>query len=236
MPEDVAGTSSPDMLLGRIKEKLLSQGVTIEGDSIEAILEAVLAKLDGETTETEEPAGESEVAASVRRELGLKEDADKDAVLLALSALQDRSGAAKEVAALRARIGELEGREAERHAEELIDGAVRVNKLNPRNDKLMAHAHKMARDKPDDFAAWMEVQEAMPPVGRSTPPARGPGDPEKTADERLIANALKEHEGNYGNALIAVQKGLIDEECLRVGCARQRAIENLTPLHPTIFD
>ncbi len=54
-------------------------------------------------------------------------------------------------------------------------------------------------------------------------------------EDELIAKALNDHEGDYKQAIIAVQKRLIDEECERTGHSRNYAAEALEPRYPKIF-
>jgi hypothetical protein len=236
MPEDATDTGerTPDQKIGVIETLLKQKGVSVpEGASRDAILDAVVAFLEGGSSTEEDGEGGSEVAASARKELGLKEDAGADAVALAICSLKDKAAGQPEAVKLQARLQELEGREAGRRAEELIVSAVKENKLNPNNAKLMAHARKMAAERPEEFAEWMACQEPVIPPGRTTPPARAEAGSGR--EQELISNALKEHEGNYKGAMIALQTRLLDEECERTGMERKRAVATLTGQYPRIF-
>ncbi len=106
----------------------------------------------GATVESEDTL----IAHTVREVLGLPGNANKDAVLLALS--------------MRAELKDIRQRDEDRQCDERVEKFVRANKLNP-NDKLAMEAcRQLARSQPDVLEAIFCNMMPYVAPGRTTPP------------------------------------------------------------------
>lgn len=244
MPEPVEQPTAmtegdPRMAIARIAEALEITDVP-DAQLPEAILEAVRKlkgkgekkgeEAEGEGAEGEKAVASKAVVSKVRVELGLKEDAGADAILLALSTLKDRATLQWDV---QKEIAELKAKDAAREADDLIDSAVKANKLNPKFEAQMAYARKLAQSNPEEFNEWMTCQQPYATPGRTTAPPRGAGGG-GSAEDTLIANSLKEHKGNYKEAFIALQTHLVRERTSQ-GFANKAAREQCQKQYPKIF-
>jgi phage I-like protein len=235
MPEDEGTT--PDQEIGEIAAMLRSKGVDLpDGAGRAAVLAAVKSFLagGGEKKEGEKKEGEAEkVAASVRRELGCKPDAPEAAVMLALHAVKRKVAPDGEAAKLQAQVSELAAWKAERTAEDLVANAVKENKLNPNSKEQMGWAREYAKKDPAGFTTFIAAQAAYVAPGKTAAPAATPG-AGAVDEDLLIANAVKEHDNDYGKGLAALQVELLAplrEQGLTNKAANQLAAER----YPKIF-
>lgn len=233
-----AGEVTPDQKIGEIAAMLKSKGTELpEGAGRDAILDAVIAFLKGGSEEAPSEASDenTEVANAVRSTLKLDADAGKEQIVLALSRLADASGSQEEVVRLRTELDELKSRETDRNAHSLRERFVREHKINPHNEEVMANALSWAIKDPEAFEKHHAALDPLVMPGRTTPPAGGAKPASGDSEETLIANSLKEHDGNYKDAMVALQTKLIDQECERTGHARKRAVTVLEQQYPKIF-
>lgn len=171
-----------------------------------------------------------EIAAETRKALGLKADAPKPEVVLSLTR---KLGETSELTAMKEKLAELEGREADRTAETLFETYVKANKINPRNEAEVKASKEWARKDPVAFKAFMEAKSPYMPAGQTTPPSGSTG-AGVSGDDKLIADALTVHKGDYKAAYIAVQKAVLQpflDQGLTPAAARQQAER----AHPTVF-
>jgi hypothetical protein len=233
------GEVTPDQKLGQIAELLKGKGVDLaEGAGIVAVLDAVIALLRGESGGSEEGTSEEgggEVANAVRQALGLGEDAGKDEILMTLSRQKEKAAAQPNATKMQARLDELEKNEATRNAHTLRDRFVQENKINPDNKEIMANALEWAARDAEAFTKYHESLDALLPAGRTTAPNVPPASKGDGKEEELIANAVKEHDGNYGDAMVALQTKLIAKESERTGLQRKLVVNRLTEQYPKIF-
>ncbi len=156
-------------LAEQIKTRL---GITEGKMTLEAFLQAVLAKINAGAGER----GDTEVASSVRATLGLASDAGASEVTLAL---QMRVNENAELTAMREA-------EADRQAKELVNKYVKANVLNPNDKPAMEAAMSLARERPDRLRAMLDGATPYVAPGRTTAP---------TGRQHLIAKAA----GNWRN-------------------------------------
>lgn len=232
--ETEAGEVTPDQKIGQITELLKGKGVEVsEGASRDAVLDAVIAFLRGDSASGDEEGGASEeVAASVRKMLALAADAPKEQVMLALSRMTERAGSAGEMAALRKELDEVKACEAKRKADELVANAIKENKLNPENKDQIAWAHKCALNDHAQFVEYLNCTTPYVQPGRTQAPAQPPA--ESDAEEELIANAVKEADGNFAAGLVALQTKLLQPYKER-GLTNKAAGEACRETYPKIF-
>jgi len=239
MQEGGAVVATAEQKMGELKAWLEANGAELgDGADFVAIINAALEKLKGGGGEpSEEEKENAEIAATLRSKLGCDAGAGKDAVLTQLDALQGHVGyvQAEEHTKLLARVDELEGREKQRHAEDLVETYVKEGKLLTNDDKQMAWALKTATDDPDGFKTIMANAPVVVPQGRTEPPARGSAGTSGDHEDKLIEASLAEHDGNHRDAMLALQGKLIDEEVEKTGHARNRAAQNLKTTYPKIF-
>ncbi len=232
------GEQTPDQHIGEIKALLKQKGVTLEeGAGRDAVLKAVISFLEGGSSEGEgEGGGEGEaVASSVRKELGLKEGAGKDDILLAVCSLKERAGSQEAVAKQRdARLDELEKIVAGQRADELMANAVKANKLNPNNKRQMEFARKKAIKDPKDFEEWMACEVAYATSGRTAAPPRDSVTAGDENEEKLIANAVKVANGDYGAAIAALQV-TVKQPYIEQGLTNAAANKAAAQRYPKIF-
>ncbi len=132
--------------------------------TLTAIFEAI-AKLKGEEGADNGGTEDAAVAAGVRKTLGLRPDASKDEIVLALTMQGPAAGQLEELVAMRAA-------EAERVAKEQVDGYLAANKLNPNDKQAMSAAMSLARENPDRLAALMAAATPYAEPGRTQAPDR----------------------------------------------------------------
>jgi len=234
MPE--GGEVTSDQLIGELAATLRQKGVNLpDGAGRDAVIKAAIAKLTGGGDADEGDTASAEVAASARKELDLPEDAGKEQIVLAINRLKDSSTTSAEMVKLRTKLATVEEDLAERGAKELVERFVQANKINPQNAKVMTVAHAWAKKDPKAFTEYYEAVDPLIPAGRVTVP-HGDYPPTPSAhEEEMVANALKEHGGNHGEALVALQSRLLNEECERSGLTRARAAAVLEKQYPKIF-
>ena len=234
---EMEAVNDPMIALARIAEVLDIEDAGDPGALAQAILEAVRklkgsGKSEGETEGGE--GGESaEVAASVRKELGLSAGASKAEVMLCLSRIKNQAAPDGEVASLRKQVNAMQQREAGRAADELIANAVQANQLNPNNDAEMTAARELALESSERFQTLIGSRTPYVAPGRTTAPVESPQGGQEN-EEVLIANAVKAAGGKHGEGLIALQKELLQpykDEGLTNAAANARCAQQ----YPKIF-
>ena len=233
--DDMMGANTPDMLVGELRAALRSKGVTIGDDATrDEILRAAISALTGEKDEGEKES--EEIAASVRTRLGLDATASNEKVLLLLdSRLEGKGAEDQERLALRKKVEDLEGRESERRAVELVEQGIKAGKI-VRGSKWAERCLALARKDAGDFEATLKELPTIIEQGRTTAPAREsvPGAGEGK-EEELIAAAVKEASGSYKEGIVALQSRLLNEECGAHGYSRTHASRVLSERYPAIF-
>ena len=134
-----------------------------EGASRDAVLDALIAFLEGKDADTDADT-DAEVASSVRDLLGLKSDAGKHEILLAMR-VGDTPGVAAELTAMREA-------DADRIAQGRVDQCVKDNKINPNDEVAMSAALGLAREHPERFDALMASYMPHVAPGRTVGPSR----------------------------------------------------------------
>ena len=239
--EDVPAAADPGILLGQIATVLdieMPADANI-GTALQAILEGAKrlkgsGKPEGEGEKEGGEGGESaEVAASVRKELGLGAGASKAEVMLCLSRIKNQAAPDGEVAKLREQVNALQQREAGRAADELIINAVKANQLNPNNKAEMDAARELALESSERFEKVIGSRTPYVAPGRTAAPVESPPGGQQS-EEVLITNAVKEVGGNYGQGLIALQKKLL-QPYKDEGLTNAAANERCEKQYPKIF-
>lgn len=196
--EPAATTASPDLLIGRIAEKL---DVSLEGktdvlEMLQAIYDAIPEKGDGSK---KDDAGEGEgtgtaedktvASKAVLTALKLETGAEESAVLVAINSLRQGSG---DVTGLRTELDAVKGELADRRVEDLIQPQLDANTINPHDADDMKVCRELARNNPKLFAHMMAKRPAYAEPGRTNAPAGGAGG---NSREMIIAKATQ----SFGN-------------------------------------
>jgi len=226
----------PSMLVGELKSLL---EITIEETDVVSVLKAVIEKVKalkgkgGEEKEDGEGGGDA-VASSVRKALNLSADADADTVVVAINTL--RAGT-KNVETLRGELDALKVKDAKRDRDAFLQPYKNSGVLDEKDDAPFFQVIcRTYAANPDDAKVLLEARAALLPAsGRTTPPGDGPKPGGGDNEDKLIAKALTDHDGNTKAAYIALQGELIDKEVERTGHARGMAAQNLAPRFPKIF-
>lgn len=225
--------------IDKLREALKARGAAVEGQGEEELIALAVTKL-GETPHRLEAGAtqgeEATIAASTRKALGLKEDASAEAVTVALSAkLKGAEGETTELVSLRAEVTALKAQQATRDAQQIIDEAIKANKIAATDEAAIKSLMALAAKNFDEFKDVVAnvLKPAVDP-GRTNPP-KGPlpGSSASTEDE-LIANSVKLHGGDYRAGLIALQADLVRTQTNQ-GLTRKHAHEVLAVQYPKIF-
>ncbi len=163
----------------KLREIAAALDVPMASDLLSTLAEILKAvrKLSGnEDADTEGETEDAAVAASVRKTLGLRPDASKDEIVLALTMHGPAAGQLEELVAFRAA-------EVERVAQAQIDGYLAANKLNPHDKGAMTAAMSLAREHPDRLDAMMANATPYAEPGRTQAPDRR---------SQVIVNARRE--------------------------------------------
>ncbi len=242
LQEGEGTVATAEQKVGELKKVLEAKGVALgDGADFVAILNAAIAHLEGDakTEEGEGATEEAAVAASVRQELGLAKNADKAVVLKALAGMKGHIGyvPAAEHQKVLTRVDALEDTERERQAGDLIEACLSEGKLIETDEGQMKWARGFAQKNPDDFKALMTGAPVIVPQGRTAAPG-APGKPGVSGasgkEDELITKALTEHNGNYKNAMVALQTSLMDVQRDR-GLNNRAAGAECAKLYPKIF-
>jgi phage I-like protein len=123
--------------------------------------------------------------------LGLKEDANADALVLSISTLK---GEAAKGEGLVERLKKIEDDAAREKGQKKVDAYVAAHKLNPNDKPAYEAALRLACSSPTELDAILANAKPLVELGRTNPPEGGM----KTGsgrDKELIANAVKAHNG-----------------------------------------
>ncbi len=141
--------------------------------------------------------GSEEVASSVRKELGVKEDAKEAEVLLALAnqtkVTADKDG---EIVAMRSELEQVKAAQMSRDTNEFIANGVSAGKILAGDDKRVEWWKSFFADDRKRAEETLANSAVIVPQGRTTPPPGGA--PRKGDRKTIIANALKEFGDNPG--------------------------------------
>lgn len=143
----------------------------------------------GELKKAKAPTEDAEIAAHVRKSIGLGETANKSEVVLTLS---NKLGATTELAAMKQKLADIEDRESTRTAEAIRERFVKANKINPNSTEAMTEALAFAKRDAAGFERFMAGITAFAEPGRTT----GPSAPTGGGREAIIANSVKEYDGD----------------------------------------
>lgn len=244
--QDGEGTvATAEQKVGELKKVLEAKGVALgdEADFV-AIINAAIAQLEGKKEEEGEAEAaptvtpeETAVAASVRLELGLPRDADQGTVLKSLSALKGHIGyvSAAQHSKMTGRLETLEKENAQRKAEELVQGCLSEGKLLESDGKQLAWARTLAAKDPEGFKALMAGAPVIVPQGRTVAPnSPRPGIDQSGKEDEMIEKALSENNNNHGDALVSLQLGLMEEQ-RQNGLSNKAARQTCERLYPKIF-
>ncbi|MEK6798022.1 MAG: phage protease [Planctomycetota bacterium] len=220
-------TGDPSLLIGRILQALDIQLETTELiPALSAILEAVGKKKPAAS----EGGEEAEVASSARKALGLAEKAKASEVVVAINSLkQAREG----VGTTAEKVKALEAWKAEREADDRLTPHLKANKINPNKKEDVAVCKKLAAENPEAFERLMSERTPYVEPGKTIPPATTGVGAGRREDE-LIADAVKEHGNNYGEAMVALQRKLMRPH-LDAGMANKAARVQCEREYPRIF-
>lgn len=171
------------------------------------------------------------IAHAARKALGLKDDADASAVEVALNShKQAKDAATTQAEELKA----LKERFAEREADDLMRPFIAANKINPNATEDVRVCRDLAKRDPETFKKLMAERPALVEPGRTQPPGGGAKSGGGKEDE-LIANAVKEHKGHYGDAVAALQVQL-KQPYLDQGLTNRAANDACVKQYPKIFE
>jgi phage I-like protein len=170
------------------------------------------------------------VANAARTGLSLKDDASASEVGVAINSLKQAGDGAKAVAD---RLKAVENQLAERNARDLVAPFIASNKINPNAVEDLAMCEELARTNPDRFKKLMEERQPYVPPGRTQPPA-GSTSPNAGKEEEMIENAVKAHQGNRGEAIVALQIKL-KKPYLEQGLSHKAANQAAAAAYPKIF-
>lgn len=192
-----------------------------DGATVTATFKKVVSTVNGH---------DAAIANHVRSTLGLPESASKDAVVVALATL---STAAKEVEAMKAKDAEHAKKAREQTRDELIDWAVKENRLVKSDAVAFEAARKLALESPDQFKAIMQGVKPTIPHGRTEPPTQ-PTEATGDAQEKMIADAMSANGNNYVAALSSLQRQLMTKYTEQ-GFSNKYAREKCQAEYPKIF-
>jgi len=170
------------------------------------------------------------VANAARTALGLKADAGASEVGVCINTLKQAGDAAKADAE---RLKAVENKLAERDAKDLVAPFIAANKINPNATEDLAMCTELARTNPERFKKLMNERQPYVQPGRTQPPPAGAATGSVKEDE-LIANAMKEHKGDYEKAICSLQAQL-KQPFLDQGLTGRAANERCKEQYPKIF-
>ncbi len=230
---------STDVTIGRIMEKLGIESV--EGSGTDAILDSILSAIDSlKTKGSSEDAGgaegdatAAEVANSVRKLLGVDEQAGGEELRVIINTLKSGADATAE---LRKEVVALKADAQQRNVDDMLRpymGVVVHNDEANRQD--YADVMAMAAENPERCKRFLDQRVAtLPPEGRTVAPNRSDVPGSGSEEDKLLANALKEHDGNEKDALIGLQTQLV-RNLTDNGLTKQAAHSRCKERYPLIF-
>lgn len=192
-------------------------------------VDALVKKIAGQKTSLD---AATAVANSATKALGLKEDASASEVGVAINTLKQAGDGAK---ALTDRLRLVENQLAERAAKDLVAPYIAANKINPNATEDVAMCEELARTNPDRFKKLMDERQPYVQPGRTQAPAGMAANSAGAGKEdELIENAVKEHKGNRGAAMEALQIKL-KKPFLDQGMSHKAANQAASAAYPKIF-
>lgn len=227
------GMVDPSAAIGRIAEAL---GIT-EANDPGAMLEAILAKVRDLKTpaeKKEEPKEESANKADLTRiasSLGIGGGEVTVDLIVAKAASLTRQ--TTETAAMTAKISKLETDAAERDLTDRLRPYITCGALAETDADYQAIVNA-ARRNWDETKLILDVRKkhTAPMQGWTKPPSGATGGAAK--EDELIANAVKEHKGDYGRALSELQIKL-KQPYLDRGLTNKAANEACRQAYPIVF-
>jgi len=169
---------------------------------------------------------------AVCKELGLPESAGAEAISAKLKLMQEASANSDKNVA---RLAEVEKQLTEIRVNKLhamLEEKVKVNAINPNSETYKA-LKALATKAPESFVVIVNGLEPVIAPGRTMPPEGGARTATGKEDE-LIANSLKEHKGDYGEAIVALQRDL-KKPYLEQGLTSKAANAACAAKYPKIF-
>lgn len=248
MPEDTGSAlTSPDQIAGEIKMLLIQQGVELGDDAdLTAILNAVKAHLMAGASgadDGDDGADEGgEVAAATLKAIGkivkCSVDATPEVITEAVSKIvtgKTGTDAEEKIKALSTQVLDLTTKDRARDATDIVAAAVGAGKFKSDDKDAVEFWTGEAMADPEKTKKVLGfMPDTRPPQDRivpmSTTPAAGSG----SAEQKMIDDAMKEHDGNVRAAYTAMQGSLLktlDDQ----GFKRDYAIGVLKEQYPKIF-
>jgi SPP1 gp7 family putative phage head morphogenesis protein len=236
MADEPGAGVDPTRYLARIAEVL---GLDDSGDDaalFEGILQKVRALVKGGGEEKGEEGGEAEASSRkawgvVANALGLPEESGEATIRTEIKTV--KSVAAK-VEAQAKQIGDLETQLNNQAFDQFIapyEEAGVVNRDDEQDFKDVRAAHS---EDPERCKRQLDkMMGVLPKPGMTTAP-KGQATAASSKEDELIANALKEHDGDYGQAVEALQKNILTP--LRdQGLTNSAAVAQARERYPKIF-
>jgi len=163
------------------------------------------------------------------KDLGLPANAGAEGIRTKLKLMQEATANSDKTVT---RLAEVEKQLTEIRVNKLhamLEEKVKVNAINP-NDEAYKALKALAATNPDTFKVI--VNSLIPKIepGRTTPPEGGAAGKE----DELLANSVKEHKGNYGEAIVALQRDL-KKPYLEQGLTQKAANAACAAKYPKIF-
>ncbi len=170
---------------------------------------------------------------AVCNELGLSESAGAEAISAKLKVMKEATANSDKSAT---RLAEVEKqltdiRVGKLHA--MLEEKVRVNAINAKDPSYEA-LKKLAVSDPENFTVIVNGLKPIVEPGRTAPPEGAAKKGGEAKEREMIANAVKDHKGNYADGLEALQRELMvpHEE---MGLTRKAARQRCEKEYPVIF-
>ncbi len=230
---------STDVTIGRIMEKLGIESV--EGSGTDAILDSILSAIDSLKTKdsgegdggAEGDAKAAEVANSVRKLLGVDEQAGGEELRVIINTLKAGADATAE---LKKEVVALKANAQQRNVDDMLRPYMGVVVHNDEANKQdYTDVMAMAAENPERCKRFLGQRVAtLPPEGQTVAPNRSDVPGSGSEEDKLLANSLKEHDGNEKEALIALQTQLV-RKLTDNGLTKQAAHSRCKERYPVIF-
>jgi len=169
---------------------------------------------------------------AVCKELGLPESAGAEAISAKLKLMHEASANSDKNVA---RLAEVEKQLTEIRVNRLhamLEEKAKINAINPNSDTYKALKALATKD-PDSFVVIVNGLEPVIAPGRTTPPEGGANTAAGKEDE-LIANSVKDHKGDYGEGIVALQRDL-KKPYLEQGLTQKAANAACAAKYPKVF-
>lgn len=177
-------------------------------------------------------AEENKALVAAMKEVGLPADAKLDTLIAKIGNLKSKAQSAD---AMQKRVEALEAKVAGQEMEDLLRPYKgRVLFEDDANKEDFDRIVTIAKDRPEHARMILDERvRNLPPSGTSPPPPRKAES--RTNDDDLIAEAMKEHDNDYGEAIAALQVKM-KAPFLEQGYSNKSANEMAAKRHPKIFE